>query len=110
MGGNSVLPAWDTFVLAIPFLGMLALAMFRLDERFAAPKARTGTRRHFCEVQGDGRSFLSDPDGKPWQKGSTCQVHGPLSAPLCASAHQDPCGRPHNQRWSPKTRFYVIER
>ncbi len=74
MGGCPVLPTWDTFVLVIPFLGILGMAMFGLDERFASPKTRPAARRSFCEVGEHGRSFLCDPDGKPWQKCSPRQI------------------------------------
>jgi len=65
MGGNHIFPAVDTLVLTIPFFGMLAMTMFGLDERIATPRKRPGARRFFCETEGTGRAFLSDPDGKP---------------------------------------------
>ncbi len=64
MGGGFLLPGWDTFVLAVPILGFLAMVMFRLDERCAAPRGGRGRGRRFCDVGGSG---LSDPDGRPWR-------------------------------------------
>jgi len=83
--GSSFWPAWDTLVLAVPLLAILALAMFGLDERFASHGARRHPRS-FCEVEGDGR-FLSDPDGKPWRKYPERQIeariiHSPSSTRL----------------------------
>jgi hypothetical protein len=65
--GGPLLPALDTFVLVIPFVVILAMGMFGLDERFVS-RGRTPKRRSFCEVGGEGRHFVSDPDGKPWKK------------------------------------------
>jgi hypothetical protein len=56
----------DTFLVAIPFLGMLVVCFFRLDERFAAPKKTGRQPRPPCGVDLDGRSILCDPDGRPW--------------------------------------------
>jgi hypothetical protein len=56
----------DTFLIAIPFLGLLLAALFRLDERFAAPKKVGGPRRPPCGLDLDGRPILCDPDGRPW--------------------------------------------
>jgi hypothetical protein len=67
MGGS--LPAWDTFVLALPFLGVLVMAMFGLDERLGSPKLTTKRSRNFCEVDAKGGAMLSDPDGTLWQAG-----------------------------------------
>src|SRR5205823_1752471 len=68
-----------TFVLAIPFLGVLAMAMFGLDERFAAPKTKPTSRRSFCEVGGTSGSYLSDPDGTPWQNVGIRQIEARLT-------------------------------
>jgi hypothetical protein len=48
----------DTFLVAIPFLGMLVVCFFRLDERFAAPKKTGRQPRPPCGVDLDGRSIL----------------------------------------------------
>lgn len=66
--GGPLLPALDTFILTIPFVGFLATWMLRLDERFANHGGGPRPNRSFCQVDGEGRRFLSDPDGKPWKK------------------------------------------
>ncbi|HVU46588.1 MAG TPA: hypothetical protein VHD85_10710 [Terracidiphilus sp.] len=63
---------WDTLLFALPFIGMLLVAFFRLDEAFAAPKrhpdpAKSATRRPACGVDEDGQPLMSDPDGRPWR-------------------------------------------
>jgi hypothetical protein len=54
----------DTVLLMVPFAVFLIMAMFGMDERVSAARARLGRRRKFCEVGRDGRGLLSDPDGK----------------------------------------------
>jgi hypothetical protein len=73
-----LLPGWDTAILMIPFLVVLGIGMFHLDERLADPKRATKTRRPFCGVDQNGRPFLSDPDGKLWL-GRTRQIEGTLA-------------------------------
>ena len=85
MSASPVLSAWDVFLLAIPFLAFLGMAMFGLDERLANPKTKPRTRRFFCEVEGKGKSFLSDPDGKPWQKGRVIQIEARIAHSEAAS-------------------------
>jgi hypothetical protein len=68
MHATNLLSEWDTLVIMIPFLGLMALGMFRLDERFASPKASVPRRQKFCGVDGDGAPLLSDPDGRPWRR------------------------------------------
>jgi hypothetical protein len=65
MGSADFVSGWDTTILMVPFLGILAMYLFRLDERFAAPKAPPQKRRFFCEVDSKDRPYLSDPDGQP---------------------------------------------
>jgi len=59
----------DTLLIMIPFIAMMAIGMFRLDEHFAAPKEARQRRRSFCGVDGNGRPWLSDPDGRPCRPG-----------------------------------------
>jgi hypothetical protein len=66
--GEPLLPAWDTVALAIPFVVILVMGMFGLDERFVNRGVTSRPRRWFCEAEGEGRRFLSDPDGRPWKK------------------------------------------
>ncbi len=64
----ALLPTWDTILLTFPFFALLAMGMFRLDERLAAPKPSRRPTRHFCGLDNQGRPALSDPDGRPWQR------------------------------------------
>jgi hypothetical protein len=57
---------WDTALLMVPFVGLMALSVFRLDERIATPRPHKKTRREFCHQDRHGNPFLFDPDGKPW--------------------------------------------
>jgi hypothetical protein len=79
MGGSPFLAGWEPFFLALPVIGILVLTMFGLEQRFATPRRTPGTRRFFCEVDGKGRAFLSDPDGRPWQKGAVRQIEARLN-------------------------------
>lgn len=57
---------WDAFVVAVPFLVIVAMAVFRLDVILAAP--RTGTRllRTIYGNDVQGQPVCCDPDGRPW--------------------------------------------
>jgi hypothetical protein len=74
MGSADFLSGWDTSILMIPFLGVLVIYMFRLDEMFAAPKATPKKRRFFCGVDPNDRPYLSDPDGQLWRRHSVRQI------------------------------------
>jgi len=58
----------DTLLIAIPFLALLLVGFFRLDEYFAAPKKAGRHRRPPCGLDLDGRPIVCDPDGRPWSK------------------------------------------
>jgi len=109
MGGSPVLPAWDTLILAIPFLGMLGMAMFGLDERVATSKTLPRTRRFFCEVEGKGRKFISDPDGKPWQKGAVRQIEARFRQPNGAGQMEAPHQDDNRRGRAARARAYIIE-
>ena len=78
MDGSPVLPVWGVFMLAVPLIGFLVMVIFGVDECLFTPKRNPGRRRFFCEVGGNGGSFVSDPDGTAWQKGPVRQVEGRL--------------------------------
>jgi hypothetical protein len=65
---------WDTCVLSIPFLVILGMTLFRLDERLASSRGVPKRRRSFCEVDSSGYQFLSDPDGQSWPKQPKAQI------------------------------------
>ena len=54
----------DALLFAIPFLGLLLMGMFRLDEFFVTPKRRHLPRRPLSGVDIDGEPILCDPDGR----------------------------------------------
>jgi hypothetical protein len=60
-------PGWDTFIFAVPFIGMLLVGFFRLDEAFASHKRSSRARLPASGVDRSGRQFLRDPDGRPWR-------------------------------------------
>ncbi len=76
MEHQAFLSEWDTLVLMVPFLVVLAIGMFGLDERIATRKHAAKGRRFFCEVGKNGCSFLSDPDGKQWKTGPNREIEG----------------------------------
>jgi len=57
---------WETFLLAAPFVGMVLVGVFRLDEIATAPKRKGDRRPRFASNDENGRLLLSDPDGRPW--------------------------------------------
>jgi hypothetical protein len=56
----------DTLLVAIPFVAVLALAIFRLDALFASSKASTELNQHRpgCGMDENGEPVLVDPDGQ----------------------------------------------
>lgn len=57
------LSTWATVILMLPFGILLAMTIFGVDEKMAAPAARRPVRVRFCEVASDGTGILADPDG-----------------------------------------------
>lgn len=55
---------WDTAIIMVPFIGMMALAMFGLDEKLAAPKRPKRSKRGFSHLDRRGSPFVFDPDGE----------------------------------------------
>jgi hypothetical protein len=58
----------DTLLVAVPFVAVLALAIFRLDTFFARSKRSTdpaNRRRPGCGMDENGGPLLVDPDGRP---------------------------------------------
>jgi len=62
--GTTALSFLDTFLLMAPMATFMILALFGMDERLSASRARIGHRPRFCEVGPDGHGLLSDPDGR----------------------------------------------
>jgi hypothetical protein len=58
----------DAALLAVPFIALVALAVFRLDTFFTASKnpEKPGQRRRAgCGMDENGDPLLVDPDGTP---------------------------------------------
>jgi hypothetical protein len=55
----------DTFLVAIPFVFILALSLFRLDTIFGASRRMSHPRRPPCGMDEHGEPLLIDPDGRP---------------------------------------------
>jgi hypothetical protein len=57
---------WGNFLVAVPFVGILLVGLFRLDEIIAAPKRDRSVNRPACGCDENGHLLFSDPDGRPW--------------------------------------------
>jgi hypothetical protein len=55
----------DSILVAIPFIFMLFLSVFRLDETLARPSAATARHRLARGMNVAGLPILRDPDGQP---------------------------------------------
>jgi hypothetical protein len=56
----------DTLLVAIPFIAIVAIAVFRLDALFVPSKGPAGAairRRAGCGMDENGEPILVDPDG-----------------------------------------------
>jgi hypothetical protein len=56
----------DAFLIAIPFLAILIIGFFRLDEIFAAHPRSSRRRGPVSGLDADGEPLLCDPDGRRW--------------------------------------------
>jgi len=54
----------DTYLVAIPFLFILGLSLFRLDTIFGATRPSGNRRRPLCGMDENGEPLLADPDGR----------------------------------------------
>ena len=57
----------DALLVAVPFVAVLLVGMFRLDTLLATPRRATSPRRPPTGTDKQGRMLLSDPDGRPWK-------------------------------------------
>jgi hypothetical protein len=55
----------DTYLVAIPFLFILGLSLFRLDTIFGASRRMSHHHRPPCALDEHGEPMLIDPDGRP---------------------------------------------
>ena len=69
MQGIALQSGWETFLLAAPFVGMVLVGVFRLDQIAAAPRRDADRPRMVPGNDENGRVLLNDPDGRPWNDG-----------------------------------------
>lgn len=67
MHGSNLTSGWDTFLLAAPFIVLLLMGFFRLDELFASRRSEVTKRRTLCGLDEDGEPLVTDPDGRIWR-------------------------------------------
>jgi hypothetical protein len=56
---------WQTALVAIPFIFMLLVGVFRLDEVFVSQKQSSRKPRPTPGIDEHGQPVLYDPDGRP---------------------------------------------
>jgi hypothetical protein len=107
----------STFVVAVPFVGILFAAVFRLDALFASSQPHTENHRGFCGVDESGDPIMSDPDGKPWREQPRRQHPGEarLVHPLPLSSYRRttralPCSSECQALQSKRARIYLTKR
>ena len=100
MGGARLVSSLDTIVLMVPFVAMLVMTVFHLDERLAAPKRDAKIQRFFCGIDGEDRPFLFDPDGKPWRRNRIRQIEGRLGRARGADRGESAASLPPGN-WEP---------
>jgi hypothetical protein len=54
----------DTLLVAIPFVVMLLITIFRLDEALSTSQGAIKRRRSVCGTDEEGEPVLRDPDGR----------------------------------------------
>jgi hypothetical protein len=59
-----LLPGRDTLLMTIPFVVMLMVTIFRLDQIVASPTQVVAGRRFACSLDMYGKPILRDPDGR----------------------------------------------
>lgn len=57
--------SWDNLLLGIPFIALLFIGFFRLDQVFAAKShSSSSAHRAFSGMGEDGELIVRDPDGR----------------------------------------------
>ena len=59
---------WETALVAVPFIGLLFLAVFGMDAVIGSSKRTGKQRRPASRRDEDGMGFYSDPDGRRWKE------------------------------------------
>jgi hypothetical protein len=63
VGQNTLISGRDALLVAIPFVLILLVSIFRLDYIFARPKGAANRRQAVCGMDESGEPILLDPDG-----------------------------------------------
>ena len=61
----------DNVLFAIPAIGLLLIAIFRLDNFLVPVRHTHTTRRAESGIGRDGQLLMSDPDGRRWRAPNT---------------------------------------
>ena len=56
---------WQTALVAVPFVFLLLVGVFRLDEVFVTQKRVSRSQRPLSGIDQLGQPVLYDPDGRP---------------------------------------------
>ncbi len=56
---------WQTALVAVPFLFMLLVGVFRLDAVFVMQRQSVRRQRPGAGIDQDGQPMMCDPDGRP---------------------------------------------
>jgi hypothetical protein len=59
-----LLSSRDTLLIAVPFVVILMITIFRLDQIIASPREPLTGRRLACGLDEHGEPLLRDPDGR----------------------------------------------
>lgn len=57
---------WDTALFMAPFVAMMAMSLFRVDEKVTSRRRLGKAGRRFCQLDRQGKAVLLDPDGHQW--------------------------------------------
>jgi hypothetical protein len=57
---------WDQVLIGIPFVMMMIIGIFRLDELVAVPHKKLRRARPASGMDSKGRPIVCDPDGTRW--------------------------------------------
>jgi hypothetical protein len=64
MDKNILTSTTDLLLMAVPFVIMLLINIFRLDQIIAAPKMTLSSRQLRCGTDKFGEPIMRDPDGR----------------------------------------------
>ncbi len=64
MGKNILMSTIDSLLMAVPFVIMLLINIFRLDQIIAAPRMTLTSRQLRCGTDKFGEPIMRDPDGR----------------------------------------------